>query len=75
MTSSVIVKRTDFPLGIAGSFAKFAILVDIVSQMNNIVMLVLSSRIPISIEVTIGWAGQRISNLNEPDGGGGQYSR
>jgi hypothetical protein len=54
MASSIVVKRKDFVDRLAGPFAICPVLVDIISQMNDIVVLVLSSRISVSVEVSIG---------------------
>jgi hypothetical protein len=54
MASPVVVKCKDFVDRIAGSFAICPILIDIISQMDDIVVLILSSRVSVSVEVTVG---------------------
>lgn len=55
MASSVVVKSEDLSRGLASPASVGSILIDIISQMDNIVVLILSGSVAISVEVAIGW--------------------
>lgn len=55
MASSVVVKCKDLGRGLAGPAAVCSILIDVISKMDNIVVLVLSGSVAISVEVAVSW--------------------
>lgn len=53
-----------------GSFATPLVLVYVVSQVNDKVMLVLSSRIAVGVEVSNSWSGAEVSRVTRGSFGG-----
>lgn len=54
MASSVVMERKDLITRLTGAFTVCSILVDVVSKMDNVVMLILSGSVAVCVEVTIG---------------------
>lgn len=52
--SAVILETKDFTSGLGGTLATLSIFVHIVTKVDHVVVLVLSSSIAVSIEVTVG---------------------
>ena len=53
MASSIVVQREDLSRRLAGPASIGSILIDIISQMDNIVVLILSGSVAISVKVAV----------------------
>lgn len=53
MASSIVVKGKDLSRRLTGPAAVGSILIDIISQMDNIVVLILSGSVAISVKIAV----------------------